>query len=185
MRRFGLAAVLVALVAGCGGSDSAKVSERDFGISFSRPSAWKYERIDDYSIRALPIAAAVSTQPLRSPCRYRGNGMSCSPAFLLERLQRGGALAVWFMDSAPAPPGGFQVPKGAVRVGGLYATITDHHGAGPTGECTPGSDAAVTAVVGDGKHQMPLFLVACTDGGDFKRFKTRVLAMIRSASFRT
>jgi hypothetical protein len=43
----------------------------------------------------------------------------------------------------------------------------------------------VTAVVGDGEHHMPLFLVACTDGGDFKRFKTQVLAMIRSASFRT
>jgi hypothetical protein len=112
----GLAAVIVALVAGaCSsgsagdpsgstatssqpGDDVALTSYRGHGIVFAYPLAWSHRRPGFMSPETEGIVD-LSTQRMIDPCHTRGNTTSCG--WPLRRLRPGGVVVTWTIDGMP------------------------------------------------------------------------------------
>jgi len=155
----------------------------DQRISFTYPARWLAQNKGAGLSLESSFVVALSTEHLRSPCRYSGNSGECGADLMLSHLGRNGVFLAWTVGglavvTSPTLEGR---PGKLIQVGGKAARISVEHsaGGGPSagGGCQP--ETTLTVRVETVNHYQ---LLACTDGND-AQFESDVLAMLRSVSF--
>ncbi len=153
------------------------------GISFSYPARWLPQNKGAALSLESHFVVALSTEHLRTSCRYSGNTGTCGADLMLRDLRRNGVFLAWTVGGIPIAmtPTLEGWPGKLIQVGGKAARIEVEHfaaaGASAGGGCQP--EATLSVRVETINHYQ---LLACTNGND-ARFESDVRAMLRSVSF--
>jgi hypothetical protein len=168
-------------------SPTARFVDRGDGVSFNYPRSWRPQYAGYQGLGRTPIVVVLSTSRVGSPCQSNGTGGTlCGLPRMLDPLPAEGICTAWFIDDNPRmTPGITGYPGAPTRIGGLQAKLlVDATGAGVPAFCPNRTTSSVTAFISPFDHHGPLIVAACANTQNFSSFKSKVLAMLRSASFR-
>jgi hypothetical protein len=196
VRRLGLAAPLLLLMAACTGGGVTSTtgptlvqpslvpydSGSPYHLAFKYPASWAAREYDEVSSFST-LVVYLSNQPMVAPCKTTKSAKSTSVncGLAVEHLGRGGVLAWWSLDSGPGWSFGKDAPGEPINVGGHRARLS----MSMTPQCGRiGADAAIQVVVEPPQVPDNWFqLDACIRGPGVSTAEAQVRALLASTRF--